>query len=66
MSKVGTEDLPGSDFSLDFAKRKEVEEVDKENDFKNANEFEQEVDEDDNNGGHNDDDEDGSSQDTRY
>ena len=46
VSEVGTEDLLRSDFSLDFAKRKEAaEEVDTENNFKNANESEQEVDE---------------------
>ena len=63
--EVETQDLPGSDYSLDFAKRREAAvEVDKENDSKSANEIEEkdEDDEDDNEGNHNEPDEDESTQ----
>ena len=64
MTEVGTEDLPGSDLSLNFAKRKEAQEVNKENESKNPNQFEKEDDEDNNNGDHNEGDEEESSQET--
>ena len=62
---VETDDLPGSNFSLDFAQRKEAEEVNKENDFKSSNERGREVDGDDNDGEQNESDE-GSSQGTQW
>ncbi len=61
--EVGTEDLPGSDFSLQFARRQEAQEVDKENESQNANLLED--DKDNNNGKHNYPDEQESDQETQ-
>ena len=54
VSEVRTEDLPGSDFSIQFAQRNEAREANKENDSQSQNLLEVEHDADDNNGNHND------------
>ena len=55
--EVGTEDLPGSDFSAHFARGREARESEKENDGQSQNLLDDDADPDDNNGHHNDADE---------
>jgi hypothetical protein len=55
--EVGTEDLPGSDFSAHFARGREAKEAEKENDSQSQNLLDDDADPDDNNGNHNDADE---------
>ena len=55
--EVGTEDLPGSDFSAHFARRQEIKEAEKENDSQSQNLLDDDADPDDNSGNHDDADE---------
>ncbi len=55
--EVGTEDLPGSDFSAHFARGREAKDAKKENDSQSQNLLDDDADPDDNNGNHNDADE---------
>jgi hypothetical protein len=64
--EVKTEQLPGSDFSLDLAQRREAQDEDKENAFENANQNEKNDSKEEDREENAEEDDEGSSQETTW